>query len=61
MHYVRKAHEHEVNEVVKYPHTITNTELEEILVSGERVYCIRCSFAFGAFPSTSMPLGELKV
>lgn len=33
MHYVRKAHEHEVNEVAKYPHTITNAELEEILLS----------------------------
>ncbi|KOS29984.1 hypothetical protein ADK18_04015 [Bacillus anthracis] len=65
MHYVRKAHEHEVNEVVKYPHTITNIELEEILVSGEEctVLDVReaAEFAFGHIPSaTSMPLGELE-
>ena len=31
MHYVRKANEHEMNEVVKYPHTVTNAELEDII------------------------------
>ncbi|MEC3533685.1 sulfurtransferase TusA family protein, partial [Bacillus thuringiensis] len=35
VHYVRKANEHEVNEAVKYPHTITNAELQSILSHGE--------------------------
>ena len=35
VHYVRKANEHEVNEIVKYPHTITNAELQSILSHGE--------------------------
>ncbi|EJQ54221.1 hypothetical protein IEQ_00602 [Bacillus cereus BAG6X1-2] len=64
MHYVRKAHEHEVNEVVKYPHTITNAELQDILSREEEciVLDIReaAEFAFGHIPSAiSMPLGEL--
>ncbi|KAA0794318.1 hypothetical protein EXW45_04015 [Bacillus wiedmannii] len=64
MHYVRKAHEHEVNEVVKYPHTITNSELEEILLSGEECIVVdvreEAEFAFGHIPSAiSVPLGEL--
>ncbi|HHT7187789.1 TPA: sulfurtransferase TusA family protein [Bacillus cereus] len=64
MHYVRKAHEHEVNEVVKYPHTITNMELQFILSSGEEYIVLdvreAAEFAFGHVPSAiSVPLGEL--
>lgn len=64
-HYVRKSHEHEVNEVVKYPHTITNGELQDILLSGEEctVLDVReaAEFAFGHIPSAiSVPLGELE-
>ncbi len=64
MHYVRKAHEHEVNEVVKYPYTITNTELQFILSSGEECIILdvreAAEFAFGHVPSAiSIPLGEL--
>ncbi|MED0991580.1 sulfurtransferase TusA family protein [Bacillus nitratireducens] len=63
-HYVRKAHEHEVNEVVKYPHTITNVELQDLLLSGEEctVLDVRetAEFAFGHIPSAiSVPLGEI--
>ena len=63
-HYVRKSHEHEVNEVVKYPHTITNGELQNILLSGEEctVLDVReaAEFVFGHIPSAiSVPLGEL--
>ena len=65
MHYVRKAHEHEVNEVTKYPHTITNAELQNILVSGEECTILdvreAAEFAFGHIPSAiSVPLGELE-
>ncbi|MBJ3788098.1 sulfurtransferase TusA family protein [Bacillus sp. OA1] len=64
VHYVRKANEHEVNEVVKYPHTITNAELEEIVLSGEECIIVdvreAAEFAFGHIPSAiSVPLGEL--
>ncbi|EJR29084.1 MULTISPECIES: sulfurtransferase TusA family protein [Bacillus] len=63
-HYVRKAHEHEVNEVVKYPHTITNTELQAILSHGEECIVLdvreEAEFAFGHIPSAiSVPLGKL--
>ena len=63
-HYVRKSHEHEVNEVVKYPHTITNGELQDILLSGEECTVLdvreEAEFAFGHIPSAiSVPLGEL--
>lgn len=64
MHYVRKAHEHEVNEVVKYPQTITNAELQNILLSGEECIVLdvreAAEFAFGHIPAAiSVPLGEL--
>ncbi|MGE7887372.1 sulfurtransferase TusA family protein [Bacillus cereus] len=64
MHYVRKANEHEVNEVVKYPHTITNTELQSTLSRGEECIVLdvreAAEFAFGHIPSAiSVPLGEL--
>ena len=64
MHYVRKAHEHEVDEVVKYPHTITNAELQDIVLSGEECTVVdvreAAEFAFGHIPSAiSVPLGEL--
>lgn len=64
MHYVRKANEYEMNEVVKYPHTVTNAELEEILLSGEDCIVLdvreAAEFAFGHIPSAiSVPLGEL--
>ncbi len=64
MHYVRKAHEHEVNEVVKYPHTITNAELQDIVLSGEECTVVdvreAAEFAFGHIPAAiSVPLGEL--
>ena len=64
MHYVRKANEHEMNEIVKYPHTITNSELEEILLSGEECIVVdvreAAEFAFGHIPlAVSIPLGEL--
>ncbi|PEK93883.1 sulfurtransferase TusA family protein [Bacillus mycoides] len=63
-HYVRKSHEHEVNEVVKYPHTITNGELQNILLSGEECTVLdvreEAEFVFGHIPSAiSVPLGEL--
>ncbi|HGE7612576.1 TPA: sulfurtransferase TusA family protein [Bacillus cereus] len=64
VHYVRKANEHEVNEIVKYPHTIMNAELQSILSNGEEniVLDVReaAEFAFGHIPSAiSVPLGEL--
>ncbi|MBJ8118708.1 MULTISPECIES: sulfurtransferase TusA family protein [Bacillus] len=64
MHYVRKAHEHEMNEVVKYPYTIMNAELQDILLSGEECIVLdvreAAEFAFGHIPSAiSVPLGEL--
>ncbi len=64
-HYVRKAHEHELNEVAKYPLTITNTELEEILLSDEECIVLdvreAAEFAFGHIPSAvSVPLGGFR-
>ncbi|MDH4422501.1 MULTISPECIES: sulfurtransferase TusA family protein [Bacillus] len=64
MHYVRKAHEHEVNEVVKYPYTISNAELQDIVSRGEECIILdvreAAEFAFGHIPSAiSVPLGEL--
>ncbi|MDR2995936.1 MAG: sulfurtransferase TusA family protein [Bacillus cereus] len=64
MHYVRKANEHEVNEVVKYPHTITITELQSTLSRGEECIVLdvreAAEFAFGHIPlAISVPLGEL--
>ncbi|PGL82886.1 hypothetical protein CN931_13710 [Bacillus sp. AFS054943] len=64
MHYVRKAHEHEVNEVVKYPYTISNAELQDIVSREEECIILdvreAAEFAFGHIPSAiSVPLGEL--
>ncbi|EJS65175.1 sulfurtransferase TusA family protein [Bacillus cereus] len=65
-HYVRKAHEYEVNEVVKYPYTITNAELQPILSREEECIVLdvreAAEFAFGHIPSAiSVPLGELDI
>ncbi|KFN01609.1 hypothetical protein D0U04_05780 [Bacillus clarus] len=64
-HYVRKVHEHEMKEVVKYPHTITNEELQAKLLEGEECTIIdvreAAEFAFGHILSAiSIPLGELE-
>ena len=49
---------------MKYPHTITNGELQNILLSGEECTVLdvreEAEFAFGHIPSAiSVPLGEL--
>ena len=64
-HYVRKVNEEEINEVVKYPHTISNEELQEKLVAGEECIVLdvreEAEYAFGHIPSAiSIPLGELE-
>ncbi|PGZ75223.1 hypothetical protein COE49_06415 [Bacillus sp. AFS029637] len=64
MHYVRKAHEHEVNEAVKYPYTISNAELQDIVSRGEECIILdvreAAEFAFSHISSAiSVPLGEL--
>lgn len=64
-HYLRKARQEEMKEAVKYPHTMTNAELQNKLASQEEciVLDVRepAEFAFGHIPSAVfIALGDLE-
>ncbi|MGF9964376.1 sulfurtransferase TusA family protein [Bacillus rhizoplanae] len=63
-HYLRKARQEEMKEAIQYPHTMTNEELQNRLVSQEDciVLDVRepAEFAFGHVPSAvSIAFGDL--
>lgn len=65
-HYLRKSNPNEVKEDVKYPITITNEELHNMIVANEKVIVLDvrepAEYAFGRIPGAkSIPLGELEV
>lgn len=64
-HYLRKADPHEVKEDAKYPHTISNEELETRMETGEQIFILDvrepAEFAFGHIPGViNIPLGVLE-
>lgn len=64
-HYLRKANPNEVKEEMKYPHTLTNEELQKKLESNEKplVLDVRepAEYAFNRIPGAiSIPLGDLE-
>ncbi|WP_422124291.1 sulfurtransferase TusA family protein [Planococcus sp. X10-3] len=63
-HYLRKADQTEEKEEVRFPHTVTNAELQEQLESGEVIVLdVRepAEYAFGHIEgAVSIPLGELE-
>jgi len=63
-HYLRKADPHEVKEETKYPHTITNEELQTRIENGNDLVILDvrepAEYAFGHIPSAiSISMGEL--
>lgn len=64
-HYLRKANPDEVKEEMKFPHTLTNEELQNKLEAGDKplVLDVRepAEYAFHRIPGAiSIPLGELE-
>lgn len=64
-HYLRKASPSEVKEETKYPHTITNEELQTKLNANEKITILDvrepAEYAFNRIPGAkSIPLGELE-
>lgn len=63
-HYLRKADASEVKEELKFPHTVTNSELQEQLGRGDVIVLdVRepAEYAFGHVGgAVSIPLGELE-
>lgn len=64
-HYLRKSDPSETKEESKYPHTITNEELQKKLVSNENIIILDvrepAEYAFGRIPGAkSIPMGELE-
>jgi len=64
-HFIRKADPHELKEEEKYPHTVTNQELQTKLENRENpvILDVRepAEYAFGHIPgAVSIPLGELE-
>ncbi|NTZ19307.1 hypothetical protein EXW96_17555 [Paenibacillus sp. JMULE4] len=64
-HYLRKANPNEVKEATKFPHTLTNEELQIKLESNEKplVLDVRepAEYAFHRIPgAVSIPLGQLE-
>lgn len=61
-HFIRKANPDEMKEMKKFPHTVTNDELESIL-GNVTVLDVRepAEYAFNRIPgAVSIPLGELE-
>lgn len=64
-HFIRKSNPSEVKEETKYPHTISNEEIQNKLAAGEQVLIVDvrepAEYAFGRMPGAkSIPLGELE-
>ncbi|WP_134704421.1 sulfurtransferase TusA family protein [Ammoniphilus sp. YIM 78166] len=64
-HYLRKADPNEIKEETKYPHTITNEELQKKLEANETITVLDvrepAEHAFSRIPGAkSIPLGQLE-
>ncbi|RXT08182.1 sulfurtransferase TusA family protein [Ammoniphilus sp. CFH 90114] len=64
-HYLRKADPQEVKEVAKFPHVITNEDLQQKVESGDNVVVLDvrepAEYAFGHIPGAiSIPMGQLE-
>lgn len=64
-HYIRKANPSEIKEERKYPHTITNDQLEMKLKENAKINIVDvrepAEFSFSSIPgAVSIPLGELE-
>ncbi|GGG23101.1 sulfurtransferase TusA family protein [Paenibacillus abyssi] len=64
-HYLRKAKSSEAKEETKFPHTLTNEELQKKLEDNEKVTVLDvrepAEYAFNRIPGAiSIPLGELE-
>lgn len=64
-HYLRKANPNEVKEEVKFPHTLTNEELQKKLEANEKLTILDvrepAEHAFHRIPGAiSIPLGDLE-
>ncbi|MCF6093585.1 sulfurtransferase TusA family protein [Microaerobacter geothermalis] len=64
-HYLRKASPEEIKEEMKYPHTITNEELQKKLEQNHKISILDvrepAEYAFGHIPGAKcIPLGELE-
>lgn len=64
-HFLRKASEQETNSETKYPHVISNEELEEKLTSDENINVLDvrepAEYSFARIPGAiSIPMGELE-
>ncbi|WP_424768487.1 sulfurtransferase TusA family protein [Paenibacillus sp. sgz302251] len=64
-HFLRKASPSDAKEEIKFPHTLTNAELEQKLDAGEPIIVLDvrepAEFAFNHIPgSLSIPLGDLE-
>lgn len=64
-HYLRKANPNEVKEEVKFPHTLTNEELQKKLEANEKLTVLDvrepAEYAFHRIPGAiSIPLGDLE-
>lgn len=64
-HFIRKASPNEVKEEIKYPHVISNDELQSMLAAGAKATVVDvrepAEYAFNRIPgAVSIPLGELE-
>lgn len=64
-HFIRKAEAAELKKEIRYPHTITNEEIQKKLEAGEKLNIVDvrepAEYAFGRIPgAVSIPLGELE-
>lgn len=64
-HYIRKSNLNEVKEEVKFPHTLTNEELQKKLDANEKMTVLDvrepAEYAFHRIPGAiSIPLGDLE-
>ncbi len=64
-HYLRKSNPNEIKEEVKFPHTLTNEELQKKLEANEKLIVLDvrepAEYAFHRIPGAiSIPLGDLE-
>ena len=64
-HFIRKATPNEVKEEIKYPHIVSNDELQSMLAAGATATVVDvrepAEYAFNRIPgAVSIPLGELE-
>jgi TusA-related sulfurtransferase/rhodanese-related sulfurtransferase len=64
-HFIRKANPNEVKEEMKYPHTLTNEELQRMVEANEKLSVLDvrepAEYAFNRIPGAiSIPFGDLE-